>query len=241
MQYTCFPMAFRFKQFSISDDNCSMKVGVDAVLLGAWCNVDGATQILDIGTGSGVIALMLAQRSEAFIHAIEIDPPAADQARSNAFSSPWTERLHVENISLQDFMIPGNQLFDFIVCNPPFFNNSLRSPAAGRNQSRHSGELPHELLAWAFAKLATSTGKCCVILPVPESILFESLMKANGFYPSRKMLVSPKPGKTVNRAMIQFERNTTVELTEEFLEIRNNDNTYSNAYKELTRDFYLNF
>lgn len=234
-------MAFRFKQFSISDDNCSMKVGVDAVLLGAWCNVEGATRILDIGTGSGVIALMLAQRSEALIHAIEIDSKAAEQASFNASESPWSGRLNIENISIQHFMSSGIQHFDMIVCNPPYFNNSLLSPASGRNQSRHSGEMPHDMLAMAFSELSSPAGRCCVILPVPESILFVSLMQANGFSPTRKMLVYPKPGKAANRAMIQFERNSVVFCLEEILEIRNSDNTYSNAYKELTRDFYLNF
>ena len=234
-------MAFQFKQFNIYDDNCSMKVGVDAVLLGAWCNVDGATQILDIGTGSGVIALMLAQRSKAIIHAIEIDSKAAEQASINASGSPWFARLNIEQISLQDFISTGNQRFDLIVCNPPFFNNSLLSPSPGRNQSRHSGDLPHELLALAFSQLSTPGGKCCLILPLSESILFESLMKINGLYPTRKLLVYPKPGKAANRAIIQFERNTIAVCREEILEMRNNHDNYSDEYKDLTRDFYLKF
>lgn len=234
-------MAFQFKQFSISDDNCAMKVGADAVLLGAWCNVAGATQILDIGTGSGVIALMLAQRTKAVIHAIEIDPPAATQASLNASYSPWTCRLHIINTSLQNFLTSSIQRYDLIVCNPPFFNNSLLSPAAGRNQSRHSGEMPHNLLAMASSQLTTHDGRCCVILPVPESVLFESLMKVNGFNPNRKTLVYPKPGKVANRVMIQFERNHKHKLHEEILIIRNSDNAYSSIYKELTKDFYLNF
>lgn len=234
-------MAFRFKQFSISDDNCTMKVGVDAVLLGAWCNIAGATQILDIGTGSGIISLMLAQRSEAMIHAIEIDPLAAGQATNNASCCPWAGRLRVINISLQNFLTSSKQQYDLIVCNPPFFNNSLLSPAARRNQARHSAGMPHDLLAMAFSQLTTPKGSCCVILPLPESMLFETLMKTNDFYPTRKMLVYPKPGKMANRSMIQFERNHEYELKEEILKIRNNDNTYSNAYKELTSAFYLDF
>jgi len=234
-------MAFRFKQFSISDDNCAMKVGADAVLLGAWCSITGVNQILDIGTGSGVLALMLAQRSEVIVHAIEIDPPAAGQANENALCCPWTGRLNVRNISLQDFMSSGNQLYDLVVCNPPFFNNSLLSPAAGRNQSRHSLEMPHDLLALAFSQLSTPEGRCCVILPVPEGIRFESLMKKYGFYPTRKMLVYPRPGKKANRTLIQFERYDKQEFGEEILTIRNNENEYSSAYKELTKDFYLNF
>lgn len=218
-----------------------MKVGVDAVLLGAWCNMAGVTQILDIGTGSGIISLMLAQRSEAMINAIEIDPLAAGQASSNVSCSPWPGRICVRNISLQDFLLCNNHRYDMIVCNPPFFNNSLLSPAPGRNQSRHTGEMPHDLLAMAFSQLTIPAGSCCVILPLPESMLFESLMKTNDFYPTRKMLVYPKPGKMANRLMIQFERNHEYELKEEILKIRNNDNTYSNAYKELTSAFYLDF
>lgn len=218
-----------------------MKVSIDAVLLGAWCNVTGATQILDIGTGSGVIALMLAQRSKAIIDAIEIDPLATEQATNNASCSPWAGRLSVINISLQNFLTSSKQQYDLIVCNPPFFNNSLLSPAARRNQSRHSAEMPHDLLAMAFSQLTSPGGSCCVILPVSEGILFESLMQKNGFYPTRKMLVYPKSGKMPNRSLTQFGRNAEYELKEEILQVRNNDNTYSNDYMELTRSFYLAF
>ena len=234
-------MPFQFKQFSISDEHCSMKVGVDAVLMGAWCNVDGATRILDIGTGSGVIALMLAQRSPATIHAIDIEQMAAAQASWNALGSPWPDRISVGNISLQQYILTCKAYYDLVVCNPPFFNNSLLSPAALRNQARHSGEMPHAMLARACAHLTTPTGQCCVILPVPESVLFKQLMKAEGFYPARIMLVSPKPGKTANRAMIQFERGQAGEVRAETLNIRSDDNEYSDEYKELTRDFYLKF
>lgn len=234
-------MAFQFKQFTISDDNCSMKVGVDAVLLGAWCNVDGAARILDIGTGSGLIALMLAQRSPATIHAIDIEQMAAAQASWNALGSPWPGRISVGNISLQQYILTCNEYYDLVVCNPPFFNNSLLSPAALRNQARHSGAMPHDILAKACAHLTTPVGKCCVILPVPESTLFEQLMRAEGFYPAQLMLVSPKPGKKANRVMIQYERNPVQEPRHEMLDIRNSDNEYSAEYKALTKDFYLNF
>lgn len=234
-------MAFRFKQFQILDDKCAMKVGADAVLLGAWAKVSDAKSILDIGTGSGVIALMLAQRSKALIHAIEIDQYAAKQAGENAKSSLWTNRVRVENTSVQDFTASCEFRFDVIVCNPPYFNNSLLSPSSVRNQSRHTGELSFNDLADAFAKLTYAGGKCCVILPVPESQLFESVMRLRDFAPSRKLLIYPKPGKPANRILMQYEVGSIEQVKEESIFIRNNENSYSDKYKELTKDFYLAF
>jgi len=234
-------MAFRFKQFQIIDDKCAMKVGVDAVLLGAWADVAQAKTILDIGTGSGLIALMLAQRSEAFIRGVEIDHDAAKQARENVGLSPWSDRVEVEHISVQDFVLLNVLRFDLIVCNPPYFNNSLLSPSPGRNQARHTGDLSYNDLAGAFEKLTTPRGKCCVILPVPESSLFESVMKIKGFTLSRKLLIYPKPGKPFNRLLMQFEVGSIELAKEESIYIRNHENTYTDAYKELTKDFYLAF
>jgi tRNA1Val (adenine37-N6)-methyltransferase len=234
-------MAFRFKQFQILDDKCAMKVGVDAVLLGAWTDVSDAKSILDIGTGSGVIALMLAQRSIALIHAIEIDQDAAKKAGENAKGSPWANRVIVENTSVQDFTALCKLRFDVIVCNPPFFNNSLLSPLSGRNQARHTGELSYNDLADAFAKLTAPDGKCCVILPVPESNLFESIMKIKGFIQNWRLLIYPKPGKPANRILMQFEAGSEALVNEESIFIRSSENTYSEAYKKLTGDFYLKF
>jgi len=234
-------MAFRFKQFSITDDRCAMKVGVDAVLLGAWADTSAAHNILDIGTGSGVIALMLAQRSEAGIHAIEIDPEAAGQARENAVLSPWADRVSVENISVQEFALSGELRFDLLVCNPPYFINSLLSPASGRNKARHTGDLSYNDLADAFAKLTIPGGKCCVILPLPESRLFETIMETHRFVPDRKLLVYPKPEKPANRVLMEFICGSVHHVEEEFLYIRSYENTYSNEYKKLTGDFYLDF
>jgi tRNA1Val (adenine37-N6)-methyltransferase len=234
-------MAFSFKQFSILDDQCAMKVGVDGVLLGAWADVDGAKSILDIGTGSGVIALMLAQRSKASIHAIEIDPDAATQASENALISPWADRIKVEHISVQDFILSSKLCFDLIVCNPPYFNNSLLSPASGRNQARHTGQLSYNDLADAFAKLTAPGGKCCVILPIPESRLYESVMENKRFAPSRRSLIYPKPGKPANRILMQFEVGSLEQVKEESIYIRSNENSFSDEYKKLTKDFYLAF
>ena len=234
-------MAFRFKQFSILDDQCAMKVGVDGVLLGAWADVSEAKSILDIGTGSGVIALMLAQRSKALIHAIEIDKDAAKQAGENAKLSSWADRVKVEHTSIQDFVQSNKLQFDLIVCNPPYFINSLLSPTPGRNQARHAGELSYTDLAESSAKLTAATGKCCVILPVPESHLFESIMRNIGFKSSRKLMIYPKPGKPANRVLMQFEHEAVKQVIKESLYIRDATNTYSDGYKELTGDFYLAF
>jgi tRNA1Val (adenine37-N6)-methyltransferase len=234
-------MAFRFKQFSIHDDHCAMKVGVDAVLLGAWADITGAQNILDIGTGSGVIALMLAQRSDAKIRAVEIDPEACEQATENVMQSPWSGRIKVENISIQEFSSECELNFDLLVCNPPYFNNSLLSPSAARNLARHTNELSFEELAEVFSKLIQPDGKCCVILPLPESKIFNSIMAGKGLLPSRNLLISPNPGKPANRILIQFERTPSEQLKIESIIIRDSDNTYNKDYKQLTCTYYLNF
>jgi tRNA1Val (adenine37-N6)-methyltransferase len=234
-------MAFRFKEFSIHDDRCAMKVGMDAVLLGAWADISGTQYILDIGTGSGVIALMLAQRSEAKIWAVEIDSEAAKQAAENVIHTPWSGRVNVENHTIQEFSEHCMLKFDLIVCNPPYFNNSLLSPSSGRNRARHTNELSYEELADAIAKLISPSGKCCIILPLPESVLIESIMTVRGMLPAQKLEILPKSGKPANRVLIQFENAQVGLPVIKSIYIRNSDNTYSPEYKQLTRDFYLNF
>ena len=133
---------FQFKNFTIYQDKCAMKVGTDGVLLGSWANASKAKSILDIGTGSGLIAIMLAQRSNAIIYAVEIDSNAATQASENACNSPWSERLHVVNESIQGFATSSNIGFDLIVSNPPYFINSLKPTANKRMVARHTDSQP---------------------------------------------------------------------------------------------------
>ena len=143
---------FQFKQFTVWHDKCAMKVGADGVTLGAWADVSDVKSVLDIGCGSGLIALMIAQRSEAGITAIDIDGQSIEQTKENTGNSPWSERIKTVHASLQQFAANSDVLFDLIVCNPPYFNNSLKSPSESRTMARHTDTL-------SYTDLITNAGK----------------------------------------------------------------------------------
>ena len=156
---------FTFKQFTIHQDACAMKVGTDGVLLGAWCPVEHAVRVLDIGTGTGLIALMIAQRApKALIEAVELDEKAAEQARYNVSLTPFDERVKVFTSSIQVFAETNQGVYDVIVCNPPYFVDSLKSPNNSRTQARHTDTLTHDDLLLVANKLLSEQGTLNVIL-----------------------------------------------------------------------------
>ena len=235
-------MAFRFKKFSVDDATSTMKVGTDSVLLGAWAGLENSTKILDIGTGCGLLALMAAQRSQAEIMAIDIDPAAIDSAQLNISLCQWSKRIEVLNLSLQDYALQClPKSFDFIISNPPFFINSLKAPDAGRSNARHTDLLPFEMLAAASAKLLTPDGKLSLVLPVNESLIFSKIAEENGLYPHRKMMIIPKQGKPANRVLVEFGFMINRNVSNTTMIIRDLSGEYSREYTELTKDFYLNF
>ncbi|MGC4023205.1 MAG: methyltransferase, partial [Cyclobacteriaceae bacterium] len=156
---------FRFKQFSVNNDKCAMKVGTDAVLLGAWMDLDNAQSILEIGTGSGVIALMVAQRTpaDAHIDAIEIEEQDATQAKENVKNSPWPSKIGIHQAAFQDF--ENKTKYDLIFSNPPYFNKSLLPPSSERSRVRHTNTLSYEELIVHSLRLINTKGKLAVILP----------------------------------------------------------------------------
>lgn len=166
---------FRFKQFAIEQDRTPMKVGTDGVLLGAWVRVGGdERRILDIGTGTAVIALMMAQRcAEAMVDGVEIDEASAEQARENVEASPWSDRVAIHHSQVQSFTPSYN--YDLIVANPPYFVDSLLSPDEGRSVARHTTELSFEELTDAVVRLLDDGGRFALILPVVESERFEGV------------------------------------------------------------------
>lgn len=230
---------FKFKQFSIQQERTPMKVGTDGVLLGAWAEVENAARILDIGTGTGLIALMCAQRNaKAHIDALEIDYNAIIQAGENVASSPWADRISVIPTSLQRYDSPSP--YDCIVCNPPYFTNSTKAPDPGRNLSRHNDTLPHLELISHTKRLLTPEGSFHVILPVPESIQLIEHARTSRLYPVRMTRILPNPGKPPKRCLIEFS-SIRKDYTESELVIEYNRHLYSPEYIRLTRDFYLNF
>ena len=229
---------FQFKQFTIHQERTAMKVGTDGVLLGAWAEPENAHSILDIGTGTGLLALMAAQRNpEANIDAIEIEPEAAGQAQENANASPWGNRIRIYPVSLFDFF--PSQTYDCILCNPPFFNHSTKTPDTGRTLARHPDSLPHGKLIEAVTRLLSENGFFYIILPTEEATAFIRLAEASRLYPARLTRVLPNPGKLPKRYLMKFSSNRFPMQTDE-MSIEISRHEYTPEYIRLTRDFYLN-
>ena len=231
---------FQFKQFRIVQEKAAMKVGIDGVLLGAWANVDVCTQILDVGTGTGLIALMMAQRSAAEITAIEIEENAATEARENVMASPWENRVHVKYVSFQDFAKENSAKFDLIVSNPPFFERSQKSTNANRTVARHNDSLPFQDLISHAVGLLNEKGRLAVILPVEPAQHFIEIAKSHQLNLSRLTKVSPDERKEPHRYLMEFSAGNSFESDN--LAIRSyHQNDYSLQYKTLCKDFYLLF
>lgn len=232
---------FTFKQFTIRQDACAMKVGTDGVLLGAWCPVENAVKVLDIGTGTGLIALMIAQRApKALVDAVELDEKAAEQARHNVSLTPFSSRVRVMTSSIQLFAETNQGLYDVIVCNPPYFVDSLKSPNSTRTQARHTDTLTYDELLASADKLLSEKGALNVILPAAEADLFIEKAKNFGLTLALCTQVLPTPQSPVKRKLMHFVR-TESSLVETQLVIETDRHMYTDAYKLLTKDFYLKF
>ncbi len=230
---------FRFRQFSVSDEKSAMKVNTDAILLGAWVDTAGAESILDIGTGSGIIALMLAQRSGATINAIDIDKDSFEQAKDNFQNSAWSNRLNAIHTSLQEYVKNSSEKYDLIVSNPPFFSNSLKSPSHSKTLSKHDDTLMHKELLAGVQKLLNPGGRFCVILPYSEISRFKEQALIENLYCLKQFNIIPKRGKKTHRAILELIQTRTGDFAESILTIRNTDNSFTKAYIDLTKDFYL--
>ncbi len=228
---------FRFKQFSICDDRCTMKVGTDAVLLGAWINEDAKT-ILDIGTGCGIIAIMLAQKTNAVIDAVEIDNKSSEQAKENAENCKWHNRINVHNISFQQFYREQNKKYDIIATNPPYFSGSLKSPDDSRNLSKHDISLTFDELIEGVKCLLKKNGKFFIILPSNESLVFMQKALINSLYCNKILEIKPKKDKPTNRVLMQFEFKRKKQQKHELV-LREKDGSYTKEYADFTKEFYL--
>ena len=233
--------SFTFKQFAIRQDKTAMKAGTDGVLLGAWCDLDGATQILDIGTGTGLIALMCAQRAkDAKITAIEIDQDAYNQAVENVNESRFKNQITVINADFRDYCNDNHLTFSHIISNPPFFTETTGSPDKKRMLARQAESLPFDVLIKGVAKLLMPGGKFSVVIPWGEKLDFVRLCALNGLHLCRKTAVISREGREPIRALLTFA-NIILPLNQNFLTIRDRDGNYTMPYKCLTGDFYLKF
>lgn len=217
-----------------------MKVGIDGVLLGAWTPVLNSEQnILDIGTGSGLIALMLAQRTEAHIDAIDIDAGAVKQAQINVDASKWSDRIEVYHQSLEVYASRNTRKYDLIVSNPPFFVSSLKAPDQARSVARHAGSLTHQQWLAYAVQMVKKIGRICFILPVVEGLKCMEHAHELGLFCYQSVYVHPKPGAAAKRLLLEFgfsEREIQIStLTVE----TENRHQYSNEFTALVKDFYL--
>ncbi len=230
---------FNFKQFQVAHDHCSMKVGTDAVVLGAWVDCLDVKNILDIGTGSGVIALILAQRTgaETKIDAVEIWEQDALQAKENIARSPWPAKINVHHLPLQSFHTTTQ--YDLIVTNPPYFINSQLSPSRKRNRARHTESLTHvELLKHAY-HLLSAEGRLAIILPVEEGKLFITSAYHYNMRIHRQLAIFARQGKPQERWIFEFGKIQAEEIITETLILLNGGEEWSEDYKNLAKDFYL--
>ena len=232
---------FQFKQFTIQQDKCAMKVGTDGVLLGAWSDVEKAGRILDVGTGTGLIAIMLAQRCNAHIDAIEIDEQACKQAVKNAGECPWHERINIYNISFQEYFTDNIPQYDLIVCNPPYFSNSLKAPDERRSIARHNDHFPFDDFFLQCRNNLTKNGKLAIIIPILDLDEKIKLGEENNLLVCRKTIIYPVLNKKPVRYLLEYSKLSDV-LQEDHLVIESSErHNYTTEYKELTKGFYLAF
>lgn len=228
---------FKFKNFIISQDGASHKVGVDSVLLGAWCSAIEAVNILDIGTGTGLLALMMAQKFPlAKIDAVEIDKQAFDCAKANFSASPYYKRLIAHNISVQQFI--NNVKYDLIICNPPYFNGSMLPYSDSKKIARHTIELEVAELYEHIFRLLGDTGEAYLIIPTTEIKIHLETSRKIGLYLVKHCSVLPKFNKVANREMLCFAKSYKALQWDEIV-LRDTDNLFTNCFKKLTKDFYI--
>lgn len=233
---------FQFKQFTIQQDRCAMKVGTDGVLLGAWCPIDNHPfSVLDIGAGTGIIALMLAQRTNATqIDAIEIDENAYEQCVENFESSPWGDRLFCFHAGLDEFIEEPEDQYDIIISNPPFYAENYKTENDSRDLARFQDALPFEELVEAASLLLSENGIFAVIIPFKEEERFIDLCAEAELFPIKVTRVKGTPTAEIKRSLLAFKRYELPVLTADELVIETARHQYTVAYRALTKDFYLN-
>lgn len=230
---------FQFKQFSIQQNNTAMKVGTDGVLLGCW-SATREGHILDIGTGTGLIAIILAQRTKtALIDAVEVEAEAYDQANSNIKSCSWSNRITTYNLTIQHFETTTK--YDLIISNPPFFIDSTKAPGTERNTARHTDSLSFSDLVLSVVRLLSPEGIFSIILPINEASIFTNLAAAQNLLLNRKCLIKPNPNRAPKRVLMEFSFLESDIVSEELTIETETRHQYTKEYISLTKDFYLKF
>ncbi len=232
---------FNFKQFTVQQDRCAMKIGTDGVLLGAWCPIDNNPfSVLDIGAGTGILSLMLAQRSNAEqIDALEIDEDAYEQCVENFEASPWSDRLFCFHAGLDEFVDEPEDEYDIIISNPPFYSEDFKTDNSQRDLARFQDALPFEDLVEAADLLLSENGIFAVIIPFKEEVRFIDLCAEVELFPVKVTRVRGSHNTPIVRSLLAFKRYELSVLTADELVIDISRHEYTDEYIELTKDFYL--
>lgn len=235
---------FEFKQFSIHHDKCAMKVNTDGIILGAWVDLTQCHRILDVGTGTGLIALMVAQRnahSPSHITAVEIDHDAAQQAQENVAASPWPKTVEVIHGDVMQWRT--SQRFDHLISNPPYFANALINPSQQKTTARHQNSLTLPQLLTKAHELTTDKGKLSLILPAEIMVKLLQISHDYGWFKKRVLNIKHNKDRQILRMCVEFTKlsQENGRMEEKLLPIRNEDNSYTHDYKRLCREFYLQF
>ena len=218
-----------------------MKIGTDGCLLGAWADVANAKTILDIGTGSGVIALMLAQRSNTSIDAVEIDTDAFHQACNNFSNSPWNSRVKAHHTSIQEYVKSCKKKYDLIVSCPPYFLDSMKAPEKKRRLARHTDSLSFEELLSGSKRILHPAGKFCTIIPTETIRIFSEAALIEGYFTTKITQTKPRVGSEPIRTLLQMELSRKTCITDSISILETTGKNYTSEYKELTKEFYINF
>ena len=232
---------FKFKQFAVNQDRCAMKIGTDAVLLGAWCPIDNNPKsILDVGAGTGILALMLAQRTNADqIDALEIDEEAYEQCVENFENSPWADKLFCYHAALDEFVDDPEDEYDLIISNPPFYSEDFKTADEQRDLARFQDAMPFDDLIEAADLLLSENGTFAVVIPYKEEERFIDLCAEYELYAVKATRVKGSHKTPIVRSLLAFKRYELSVLTADELVIEINRHEYTDDYINLTQDFYL--
>ena len=230
---------FHLKQFSLFHHRSSMKVGTDSLLLGIWTPINESERILDVGTGCGILALLMAARSNALIHAVELDEVSWAEAQDNFTNANFSKRLTAIHNDFNHYADTTSQKYDLIVSNPPYFINDMRSTEMTRSNARHGDSLNYVQLCTGVTNLLKKNGRFCLVLPYDESKSFIAIAKNNGLNLNRKLIIFPKRGLQPNRINLELSFKSSSEVISDIFVIREETNQFSKQYIRFFRDYLL--